>query len=124
MTTPRFLPGFRWTCRITGALYVLLAGSILARGAAVAMAPFGVPDVVLHAPHYADAIFWVYSHQLVLGLLLLVLGQVVEEPRAQRAIARALLGAQLYFVGLDVRSSDTALGDGLYQGPASIMPAV
>ncbi len=54
----RFLPGFRASCLTVAVLFVLLAGSILARGAAASMAPFGVPEATLVSPHYRDAIQW------------------------------------------------------------------
>ena len=56
MACHRVLPGFRSSCLSVGVLYVVLAGSILLRGVEASMAPFGVPRVVLGAPHYENAI--------------------------------------------------------------------
>jgi hypothetical protein len=115
---------FRTSCLVVCVLYALLAGSILVRGAEASMAPFGVPSAVLASAHYQDAIFWVYSHQLVLGLLIGALGFVVVDPRAQLVLSRVLFAAHVYYAFLDFRSSDSPLGNALYQGPASLAPAI
>lgn len=102
---------------------VLLAGSILLRGVPASMAPFGVPQPVLNSPHYADAIFWVYTHMLVLGLIIGLLGLYAESPVLRRKMAWLLLGAHVVYTVLDFRASDSPLGHALYHGPASLMPA-
>jgi hypothetical protein len=118
------LPGFRASCVLVCVLYVLLGGSILVRGGAASLAEFGVPAATLASPHYADAIWWVYTHMIVLGLLTGVVGLWGQGVRLQRWFARAMLVAHVYYVLLDVRASDSPLGTGLYQGPASMAPAV
>jgi hypothetical protein len=118
------LPSFRSTCLVVGVLYVLLGGSVLARGGVASMAEYEVPAATLASPHYADAIEWVYVHMLVIGLMIGVVGLFAREARLQRWFARLMLVAHAYYLFLDVRTSDTALGTGLYQGPASIVPAV
>jgi hypothetical protein len=118
------LPGFRATCLTISAIYVLLAGSILARGPMKAMADYAVPAQTLASPHYADAMFWVFLHMLVIGLVIGVVGWFAEGVRLQRAFARLMLAAILVYFFLDVRSADWALGDGLYKGPGSLGPVV
>ena len=118
------LPGFRPVCLVAGVAYVLLGGSILVRGGAASLAEFGVPAATLASPHYADAIWWVYVHMIVIGLIMLVVGAFGEGARLRRGFSRLMLAAHAYYLFLDVRSSDTALGNGLYQGPASIAPAI
>lgn len=124
MRCKHHLPGFRNTCLVIGGLYVLLGASVLVRGGAAAMAEYAVPAATLASPHYADAITWVYVHMVVLGVLTGVVGLYAEGARLRRAFARVLLGAHACYVFLDVRTADTALGNGLYQGPTSIVPAV
>lgn len=124
MSCTHRLPGFRTACLLTSAIYVLLGASVLARGGAAAMAEHAVPPATLASPHYADAIWWVYVHMIVIGLVTGVVGWYAEGARLRRAFARMMLVAHAYYLFLDVRSSDTALGNGLYQGPASIIPAV
>jgi hypothetical protein len=124
MSCKHHMPGFRSACLITGVTYVLLGASVLARGGAASLAEFGVPAVTLTSPHYADAIWWVYVHMIVLGLVLGVVGRFAEGERFQRWFARLMLAAHAYYLFMDVRTSDTALGNGLYQGPMSIVPAL
>ncbi len=116
--------GFRAACTTIGTVYILIGGSIVARGAALSMAPYGVPQTTLDAPHYGDAILWVYVHTMVLGALLIFMGWRATERSVQRAFARFMLGAQLVYLFLDLRTSDSAVGNGLYQGPESLGPAV
>ena len=117
------LPGFRATCLTVGGLHVALAGMLLLRGVRPSMAQFAVPDAILDSPHYNDAIFWVYSHQIVIGLILGVLGLRAEDGRLKLWMARLLFAAHAYYAYLDLRASDSPLGTGLYQGPASLIPA-
>lgn len=118
------LPGFRTTCLIVGAVEVALAAMILIRGVRESMAPFGVPEALLTAPHYQDAIVWVYTHMLVLGLVIGVVGAYAEGERLKRAFSRLIFAAHALYLYFDVRASDSALGDGLYQGPGSLGPVV
>ena len=121
---PHRLPGFRATCLIISALEVPLAASILLRGVRPSMAPFGVPDALLDAPHYQDAILWVYTHMLVLGLIIGVVGLYADGERLKRAFARLMFAAHAYYAWLDLHASDSALGTGLYRGPGSLVPVV
>jgi hypothetical protein len=118
------LPGFRATCLTLATLFVLLAGSILARGPMVAMADYAVPAQTLASPHYADAMFWVFLHMTVIGLILGVVGWFGEGVRFQRAFSRLMLAAQCVYTFLDVRSADWSLGNALYKGPGSLGPVV
>jgi len=127
MSTPtckHLLPGFRATCLGVCGLYVLIGGSILARGARASMEPFGVPESTLASPHYGDAIFWVYLHMVVIGLVVGVVGLTAEGDRLKRWFSRLLFSAHVIYTALDVRSSDSVLGNGLYRGPGSIFPAI
>lgn len=118
------VPGFRATCLVIGVIEVLLAASILLRGVEPSLAQFEVPAVVLGAPHFHDAILWVYVHMMVLGLITAALGWLVTEARLQCWCARLLaLVNALYFV-LDARTADWALGNALYRGSASVIPAI
>jgi len=117
------LPDLRLTCLLVGAVYVLIAGAILVRGAD-AMGDYAVPAEVIASAHYADAITWVYVHMLVLGLLIATLGTLAVTPTAKRWVPRGLLAVHLVYLLLDVRTSDSALGNALYRGPASLAPAI
>ena len=91
----RFLPGFKSTYLLIGGLYVLLSANILLRGVSASMEPFGVPAAVLDAPHYENAIWWVYTHMLVLGMVMCVIGQFAKDKALKLWISRALLVAHL-----------------------------
>jgi hypothetical protein len=119
-----FLPGFKASCLTVCILYILLVGSLFARGLMDSMAEYQVPQAQLDSPYYYDAILWVYSHMLILGLLIGAVGILVKEGKAQLWLSRLICGVHVYYVYLDFRSSDSALGNALYKGPASIMPAL
>jgi hypothetical protein len=117
-----YLPGFRASCLTVGVLYVVLAAGLLLRGVEPSMGEFAVPPVVLASPHYHDAIVWVYTHQIVLGLVIGAIGLTVTDPGSRRGVARLLFAVHILYTWLDVRSSDSALGNGLYKGPGSLIP--
>lgn len=119
-----FLPGFKASCLIVCGLYIFLTGGLFAQGLMQAMGSYQVPAATLESPHYFDAIFWVYSEMLILGLLIGAIGWLVTEGKAQLWLSRFICAAHVYFTFLDTRSSDTALGNALYKGPASIFPAI
>ena len=118
------LPGFRATCLTLSAIFVLLAGSILVRGPMTAMADYGVPGATLASPHYADAMFWVFLHMTVIGLIIGVVGWFADGVRLQRAFAVLMLGAQVVYTTLDARAADWPLGTALYRGGGSLGPVV
>jgi len=118
------LPSFRTTCVGVGVTYVLLAGGLLANGIAETMARYEVPAQTLASPHYMDAILWVYSHMIVLGLVIGLVGLLAESARLKLWFARLIFVAQCYYLVLDLRSSDSVLGNGLYEGPQSLGPAI
>lgn len=115
---------YRFGCLFVAVLYVLTAGSILGRGVETSMTPFGVPGDVLVLPHYVDAITWVYVHMFVLGIVIGTVGWFAESLRFQRAFSVVMLVVHLMYLYLDLRTSDTFLGNGLYQGPESMLPAL
>lgn len=118
------LPGFRASCLTLSVIFVLLAGSILARGPMVAMADYAVPAETLASPHYADAMTWVFLHMTMIGLIIGVVGWFAEGVRMQRAFARLMLAAQLVYTTLDVHTADWPLGNALYKGGGSLGPVV
>jgi hypothetical protein len=119
-----FLPGFRPTCIGIGVTYVVLAAGELLPGVPASMAGFGVPEAVLTSAHYQDAMLWVFTHMLVLGLIIAVVGQFAESARTKRAFARLMLATSMLYTVLDLRTSDSALGNGLYAGARSLVPPI
>jgi len=125
-TLTRFLPGFKATCLTVGIVDVFLAGSLFARGLMQSLAEFKVPAEILASPHYFDAMLWVYVHMIVIGLIIGCVGYYADATNLllQKRLSVLLFVVHLFYTYLDFRSSDSALGNGLYQGAASVFPAV
>ena len=119
-----FRPNFRTTFLIVGYTFVFLAVSLFAKGLLKSMSEFQVPQAVLDSPHYVDAIQWVYIHMITLGLLIVSIGYSVTDVVKQKRISILLFFISSFYTYLDFRSSDSALGNALYKGDASIIPAV
>jgi len=86
------------------------------------MADYGVPEPTLGSPHYVDAINWVYLHTLVLGVVVGLVGWFAREPDLKLWFSRAILAAHVVYATLDFGHS--SLGNGLYEGAASIIPGI
>jgi uncharacterized membrane protein len=118
----KFLPGFKATCFTVGVLDMLFAGSMLFGGVMEKMAEFKVPASQLTSPHYHDAMFWVFLHMFMIGILLILIGFLAEIPIKQMWAARVLVVMHCVYAFMDIRTSDNYFGSALYQGPASVVP--
>lgn len=125
-TLTRFLPGFKATCLTVGIVDIFLAGSLFARGLMQSLSEFKVPAEILASPHYFDAMLWVYVHMIVIGLIIGCVGYYADATnlRLQKRLSVLLFVVHFFYTYLDFRSSDSVLGNGLYQGAASVFPAV
>lgn len=125
-TIQRFLPGFKATCYTVGTIDVLVSVNIFVRGIMASMAEFGVPAEMLASPHYYDAMKWVYVHSAVLGSVMICLGWCAGGIglKAQQRLSALFATAHALYLWLDIRSSDSAWGTGLYKGEASLIPAI
>ena len=96
------------------------------RGLMTSMAEFKVPAEILASPHYFDAMLWVYVHMIVIGLIIGCVGYYADATNLllQKRLSVLLFVVHLFYTYLDFRSSDSALGNGLYQGTASVFPAI
>jgi len=119
----KYLPNFKSTFLIVGITFIMLSLGLFAKGLLVSMAEFKVPEVVLNSPHYIDAITWVYIHMLVIGILIFCIGLSVKETTQQKWISLLLFIIMTLYTYLDFRTSDSSLGNGLYQGESSVAPA-
>lgn len=113
---------FRTTCLIVGTLDILLAGSMFAKGVMRGMAEFKVPSQQLNSPHYADAMSWVFLHMSMIGVLIITISVLAENPVKKVWAARVLVLMHCVYAFLDVRTSDNYFGNALYQGPGSVIP--
>ena len=123
-TIKKPLPGFRATCLIVCGLYVFLAGGLFLQGLMKSMSNYNVPAEILASSHYYDAIFWVYTHMIVIGLLIGCVGLYAENFKLKKRLSILLFFAHFFYTYLDFRSSDSYFGNGLYQGTASVFPAI
>ncbi len=115
---------FKATCLFVGGLDIFLAGGLFVQGLMKSMSNYNVPTSILASPHYYDAIFWVYTHMIVIGLIIGCVGLYAENFKLKKRLSILLFFAHLFYTYLDFRSSDSYFGNGLYQGTASVFPAI
>ncbi|GAB3179212.1 hypothetical protein [Telluribacter humicola] len=118
----KYLPGFKATCLTVGILDMFLASTMLIGGVMEKMAEFKVPAPLLASPHYHDAMFWVFLHMFMIGVLITMIGILAENPVKQLWVARVLVLMHCVYFTLDIRTSDNYFGSALYQGPSSVAP--
>lgn len=87
------------------------------------MAEYGVPPELINAPHYIDAITWVYIHMAVIGALIAILGYSVSEVNKQKWISLFITLMLMLYTYLDFIHSDSSFGNALYKGSQSVVPA-
>lgn len=115
---------FKPTLVYIGTLYIFLASSLFSKGLMKSMSEFEVPEHVLNSPHYFDAIFWVYVHMIVIGLLIILLGISVTELNKQKWISSILFVVTSFYTYLDFKTADWSYGNSLYKGESSLAPAI
>jgi hypothetical protein len=113
--------GFKATLVGIGCLYVLLASSMLVRGVGV-LRDFAVPERLLAEPVFQDFFLFFYELMAAIGLLFAVFGCVVRDRRGQTLVACVLCVYSLYMTLRDLRTSDSAWGNHLYHGSATLIP--
>ena len=118
----KILPGFKSTCLIVGILNVTFFLMMVSQGVMKGMAEFKIPENLLSSPYYSDAMFWVFLHMAMLGVLITLLGFGVESPNRQQWISAILVAVFGVYLFLDIRTSDNPFGTALYQGPRSLFP--
>lgn len=122
MSEKHVLPGFKVICTSVACLYILLGASTLLQGPGAVLAPFGVPSEVLASAHFQDFFHWVFVHMIVLGLLIGLLGRLIDDADKQRLVARVLCLVELQYAYLDLRTS--VWGNGLYADAKSLVPVL
>ncbi len=119
MSAPADVPAFRTTLTVAGVLFVLLAVMNLVRGPADILAPFGFAPELLGDPLFGDFFHWLFVHMATIGVLIVLLGRLVDGRRRQTVVAWTLLAALLHYGYLDLSTS--VWGSGLYADPASLV---
>ncbi len=112
--------GFKPVFTVIGALYVMLACSMLIRGPA-ALLEFGVAPEVVAEPVLADFFRFFYALMAFIGVLTVVSGWVVHGRRRQAAVAAVFAVANVLWAQRDLATSDSAFGNRLYKGEATLM---
>lgn len=120
----KFSTWFRITFLLVGGVEMFFGVLTLIQGPKKVMSQFGIPEVVVNSPHYIDAMTWVVLHMTFLGSTIVVLGLSAKELKLQKRLTLLFLLFHSVYAFLDIRASDNPLGTALYQGNASLLPAV
>lgn len=113
--------GFKAVLTTIGVAYILLAGSMLVRGAGV-MRDFAVPEPVVAAPVFQDFFAFFYQLMAVIGVLTILFGHVTRERKAQVLVCRVFCVIGVFLTWRDLTTSDSAFGNQLYRGSATLIP--
>ena len=114
------IAGFRAAFTVVGTLYVLMASSMLVRGVG-AMRDFAVPEELVTAPVFEDFFLFFYQFMAFIGVLKVVIAWTVRGRRDQVVVAGVFCVANVLFGFRDLSTSDSALGNRLYKGEATMM---
>ena len=117
--SPR-IPGFRATFITIGAIYVLLASSMLVRGVG-ALRQFDVPESVIASPVLEDFFMFFYQYMAWTGLLMALFGVVTRELINQILLAAVYCAANLLLAWRDLSTSDSRFGNALYRGSDTLV---
>lgn len=113
------LRGFKAVFTGVSLLYMVLGLGNVLQGPRPILEPFGVPEATLSSPFFGDFYHWLFVHMITIGLLIGLLGRLVESPRHQRTAARVICLLELHYTYLDTRTS--VLGNRLYNHPKSLV---
>lgn len=114
------LRSFKPVLTVVGVLYVLLASSMLVRGAGV-LRDFQVPDSLIAEPVFQDFFLFFYQLMAALGVLTVLFGHVVRERRGQLLVAAVFCALNVLLALRDLITSDSAFGNHLYRGQATLV---
>lgn len=114
------LRSFKPVLTIVGALYVLLASSMLVRGVGV-LRDFAVPESALAEPVLQDFFVFFYQLMAAVGVLTILFAHVVHDRGGQRLVAWTFCVLNVLLALRDLVTSDSALGNHLYRGQATLV---
>jgi hypothetical protein len=117
---PTSIRGFSTVFTVIGALYVAMASSMLVRGVD-AMLDFGVAPELVAEPVLEDFFLFFYQLMAFIGVLTIVVGRVVHGRGNQAVVAAVFCVANVVWGMRDVATSDSAWGNRLYKGDATLM---
>lgn len=116
----RPIRGFKLIFTVLGIIYVMLASSALVRGATV-LEDFGVSPELAADPVLADFFMFFYQLMAFVGVLMVLFGWVTRERKRQSLVAAVFCVGNLLWAWRDLGTSDSAFGNRLYQGEATLM---
>jgi hypothetical protein len=114
------LPGFKTVCTVVGVLYAAMGASMVVRGVGV-LRDFAVPESDIASPVLQDFFFFFYELMIFIGALMVLFGHVTVGRRRQTIVASVFVAANLLFALRDLSTSDTAFGNRLYRGEATMV---
>jgi hypothetical protein len=114
------LPGFKTVFTVVGVLYAAMGASMVVRGVEV-LRDFAVPESDIASPVLRDFFLFFYELMMYVGALMVLFGQVTVGRRRQALVACVFVVANLLFALRDLSTSDTAFGNRLYRGEATVI---
>lgn len=117
---PTSIRGFATVFTVIGALYVAMAASMLVRGVD-ALLDFGVAPELVAQPVLEDFFLFFYQLMAFIGVLKIVIGRVVRGRSNQALVAAVFCVANVVWGLRDLQTSDSAWGNRLYKGEATLM---
>lgn len=112
--------GFKTTFTVIGAVYALMAISWVVQGPKVLL-EFGVSEALVAEPVLRDFFSFFYQLMAFVGVLTIVCGHVARERSTQIIAAAAFCLANVFFTVRDLSTSDSALGNSLYEGEKTLV---
>jgi Na+/glutamate symporter len=114
------LRGFKAIFTTVGAIYVVLAGSMLVRGVVV-LRDFGVPEGVVSSPAMEDFFLFFYQLMAAFGVMMVTFGKVTRELSSQLLVSRVFFVLMALATLRDLSTSDSRFGTRLYRGDATLV---
>lgn len=118
--TETALPSFKPVLTIIGVVYVLLASSMLVRGAGV-LRDFQVPESLIAEPVFQDFFLFFYQLMAAVGVLTVLFAHVVRDRRGQLLVACVFCALNVLLALRDLITSDSTFGNHLYRGEATLV---
>jgi len=112
--------GFKAIFTIMGVIYIMMASSMLVRGAIV-LGEFGIPEKLALDPLVQDFFSFFYLLMAFTGVLTVLFGHVTRERRHQMLVAAVFCVWNLISAWRDLSTSDSRFGNHLYEGEKTIV---
>lgn len=118
--SPPAIRGFKRTFTVIGAIYTLMAVSMLVRGPEF-LREFGVSAELVAQPVLSDFFYFFYQLMAFVGVLMILCGHVARERETQVLTAATFCVAHVFFLIRDISTSDSPFGNALYEGRQTLV---